>query len=1141
MEENKDQKKSVIREFGLSSLAVNNRTSVIILTIIIVIMGITAYRVIPKESFPEIVIPTVYVGTPYPGNSPVDIENLITRPIEKELKSITGVEDISSTSVQDYSSIVIEFNPEEDINKALQDVKDAVDRAKSELPTDLDSDPNVMDIDLNEIPIMYINISGEYSIDELKNYAEILEEEIEKLSAISKCEIKGALEREIRIDADIHKMEAMQVNFNDIINAVSAENVTISGGTIRDEVYQRSLRITGEFERIDEIRDVVVDDENGNIVYIKDVAEVRDAYEERTSYSRSRLLPVVTVDVVKRGGENLLIAARNIKDIIDEVQKNQFPADLSITITNDQSKFTESMVTNLENSIITGVILVTLTLMFFMGLRNAMFVGIAIPLSMFMAFMILNAIGYSANMMVLFGLILALGMLVDNGIVVVENIYRLMQEGYSPIRAAKEGVGEVALPIITSTATTLAAFLPLAFWSGIMGEFMKYLPITLIIVLSSSLFVALVINPVLTSLYMRLQEKDPKKLRLFFISLGIMAVAGAFYLARIYFIANLLTVTALFIPFNVHVLIPGVKLFQNKFIPFLEKAYSKTIHVALHGRMPYVTFSGTFLLLIISIMLVGVRQPKVSLFPANEPNYIFVYIQKPIGVDIENTNAFTKKLEKEILDILEPYQEAVESVIAQVGEGASDPQSFSMGQATPNNGLIGISFVEYEFRNGVNTSEIMEQIRNAMDKYPGVQISVDKDNMGPPVGKPINIEISGENLDRLIAIAGKVKLMVSESNIKGIEELKSDLQTGKPELLVNIDRERAGRFGLTTNQIASELRTALYGFEASKFKDGEDEYPIQVRLQDEYRYNVDALINKKITFRDNQGKVKQIPITSVADIEYSSTYGSIKRKDLDRVISLYSNVNEGYNANEIVADLKVLLSDLELPQGYDIQFTGEQEEQAESSEFLMRALIIAIFTIFLIIVTQFNSVISPFIIMLSVLFSTIGVFLGLVTFNMDFIIIMTGIGIISLAGVVVNNAIVLIDYINLVRKRKRKALGVKDGELLPYNELLESIKEGGKIRLRPVLLTAITTILGLLPMAVGLNIDFIGLFKNFEPNLYVGGNNADFWGPMAWTVIFGLIFATFLTLVVVPVMYLLSDKMVHKFKNGKKVSETAGS
>lgn len=1131
--ENQNKKKILVREFGLSSLSINNSTSVIILTFIIVIMGLYSYITIPKESFPDVVIPTIYVGTPYPGNSPIDIENLITRPIEKELKSISGIKDIKSTSVQDYSTIIVEFNPEEDIPKALQDVKDAVDKAKSELPSDLDSDPSVMDIDLTEIPIMYVNISGNYSINELKSYAEYLEDEIEKLSEVSKCEIKGALDREIRIDADIHKMEAVEVSFQDISDAVAAENVTLSGGNILANEFRRSLRVDGEFKTVDEIADVIVKDEDYRIVYVRDVATVTDSYKERTSYSRSNRLPVVTLDVVKRSGKNLIITAQKIRDIIELAKIERFPKELDITISNDQSKRTRNMVNNLENSIITGVILVTLVLMFFMGLRNALFVGIAIPMSMFMAFMVLSAIGYTANMMVLFGLILALGMLVDNGIVVVENIYRLMQEGYSPVRAAKEGVGEVALPIITSTATTLAAFLPLAFWTGIMGEFMKYLPITLIIVLSSSLFVALVINPVLTSLLMKVEGGKVNRTKLFIISGAFALVSIPFYATGYFAVANILMLIALGAPFNLYILNPGVNWFQYKFLPVLEIGYSRTIRFALTGWMPYVFLSGTFVLLILSVMWFGISQPKIALFPESDPNYINIFIEKPIGIDIEETNAFTKKIEDEIVVLLKPYEHVVESFIAQVGEGASDPNQMSGQQETPNKAMITISFVEYEFRNGVNTKQVMEEIRQGLTKYPGVQITIDKDAMGPPVGKPINIEISGENFERLIRVADGVLQTINDENIEGIQELKSDLETGKPEILVNIDRDKARRFGLSTYAIATELRTALFGLEVSKFKDGEDEYPIQLRLKDEYRYDIDALIDKKVTFRDNKGNLKQIPISSVASLEYSSTYGSVKRKDLDRVISLYSNVIEGYNANEIVKELKLLLSNYELPAGYTLKFTGEQEEQQESSEFLMKALVIAIFSIFLIIVAHFNSISSPFIIMASVLLSTIGVFIGLIVFNMDFIIIMTGIGIISLAGIVVNNAIVLIDYINLVRLRRRAELGLKENEYLSLKDIIESIRIAGKTRLRPVLLTAITTVLGLIPMAIGMNINYITLFSDFDPQFYVGGDNANFWGPMAWTVIFGLVFATFLTLVIVPVMYLISDKISLRLKGVK--------
>ncbi len=1138
--EHHNQEPKVKREFGLSSLSVNNRTSVIILTFMIAVLGITSYITMPKETFPEVVIPTIYVGTPYPGNSPIDMENLITRPIEKEIKGISGIKDIKSTSIQDYSTIIIEFVPEVEIPKALQDVKDAVDKAKSELPTDLDQDPNVFEVNLSELPIMYINISGDYSIDELKLYAEYLQDEIEAMSEIQEANISGALEREIRIDADPYKMDAMEVTFSDISSAVSAENVTISGGNILANDFRRSLRVDGEFTDAKQIEEVIVKNEEQKIVYVKDVAEVQDTYEERSSYARNSGLPVVTLDVVKRSGENLLEASDKIKEIVAQAQENRFPEGLDITITADQSKQTRMQLDNLENSIISGVILVILVLMFFLNLRNALFVGIAIPMSMFMSFMLLNFLGVTVNLMVLFSLILALGMLVDNGIVVVENIYRLMQEGYSPIRAAKEGVGEVAWPIITSTATTLAAFLPLAFWSGIIGEFMRYLPITLIIVLSSSLFVALVINPVLTSMFMKLQTKRSarKKRNLMIVAVVLAVIAIILYFTGSpYTIANLLMIFALLIPFNVYLLTPAIEWFQDKFLVWLEKVYTKTVTFSLNGKKPYFIFLGTFFLLIFSIFLVATQAPKVDLFPNTEPTYINIFIQKPIGTDISTTNELTKRIEDDLLELLKPYEGILEAVIARVGEGTSDPIEGPSQGATPNKAMITVSFVDYQYRTEYSTAKIMEDIRDLMEKYPGAQITVDKDAVGPPVGKPINIEVSGENYERLISLTENIVNTIENQNIPGIEELKTDLETGKPELLVQIDRDKAQRFGLSTSTIANELRTALFGYEVSKYKDGEDEYPIQLRLADKYRYDVETLINQKITFRDKFGNLRQIPISSVVDIEYSSTYGSVKRKDLDRVISVFSNVLEGYNANEILGQIKPVIDDMDIPEGYEVKFTGEQEEQAASSAFLFQALMIAVMTIFLIIVAQFNSITTPFIIIASVMFSTIGVFLGLVVFKMDFIIIMTGIGIISLAGVVVNNAIVLIDYTNLIRQRKRAELGLSEGEYLPYNELLNSIIDGGRVRLRPVLLTAITTVLGLIPLAIGLNINFFRLFSDFDPEIYYGGTNATFWGPMAWTVIFGLVFATFLTLVVVPVMYLLADKL--KTKSTKKIKKVA--
>ena len=1136
MDQQNQPKGQLTREFGLSSLAVDNRTSIVILTFIIVVIGAFSYYSMPKENFPEVVFPTIYVGTPYPGNSPVDMENLVTRPIEKELKGISGVDNISSTSIQDYSTIIVEFTPDIDLSKALQDVKDAVDQAQSELPTDLDQDPNVFEVNLQDLPIMYINLSGNYSNDELEEYAEYLQDEIEAMSEIQEADISGLLDREIRVDADIYKMDAREVTFSDIQSAIAAENVTISGGNLKTGDFRRTLRVAGEFDRPEQIEDVIIKNEEGKIVYVRDVAEVHDTYEERESYARMNEDPVVTLNVVKRRGENLIAAADKIKEVVADAQSGRFPKDLEVVITNDQSKNTKLQLNNLENSIISGVILVILVLMFFLNLRNALFVGIAIPMSMFMSFMLLNFFGITINLMVLFSLILALGMLVDNGIVVVENIYRLMQEGYGPVKAAKEGVGEVALPIITSTATTLAAFLPLAFWQGLIGEFMRYLPITLIIVLSSSLFVALVINPVLTAMYMKLQTKlsNRKKKRLMIIAAVLGGLAIVFYIAQVFTLANLLMLAAILIPFNVYLLTPAIDWFQEKFLTRLERGYTRVVSFSL--RHPYSIFFGTVLLLFVSIGLVFVKQPDVLFFPNNEPNYINIFVQEPIGTDIETTNSLTERIEQEVLTYLEPYNFMVEAVIAQVGEGATDPNEGPSQGATPNKSRIAISFVDYELRRDSSTVAVMEDIRDIVSKYPGAQITVDKDKAGPPVGKPINIEIKGEEYNRLIEVTNQVSRAINRANIPGIEELKSDLEQDKPELLVDIDRDKARRFGLSTSTIANELRTALFGFEVSKFKDGEDDYPIQLRLMDEYRYDVDALMNYRITFRDKFGNLRQIPIASVADVKYSSTYGSVKRKDLDKVITLSSNVLEGFNATEINNQIKDIVSEQDLPDGYEVSFTGEQEEQQESMQFLLQALFIAIMTIFLIIVAQFNSITTPFIIMASVLLSTIGVFLGLVIFDMDFVVIMTGIGIISLAGVVVNNAIVLIDYTNLIRERRRAELNVGEDEILPYDEILSSIVDGGRVRLRPVLLTAITTVLGLVPLAIGLNINFFTLLSDFDAQIYYGGFNADFWGPMAWTVIFGLIFATFLTLVVVPVMYLIADRVKMRAFERRKVA-----
>lgn len=1152
MKELKNKLPEVFRNFSPSTWAIDNGTSVFILTFMVLLFGVQSYRDIPKEQYPEIDLPTVYINTPYFGNSATDIENLVTRPIEKELQGLEGLKDIKSTSIQDYSVITVEFESGVDISEATDKVKDAVDMAKADLPNDLDQDPLVLEVNLSELPIVTVNVSGDYPNDELREYAEYLQDELEALDQVNDVDMKGALEREVKVDVDLLKMESMQVSFGDIAGAIQSENLTMSGGEIVADDFRRAIRVKGEFTRVSDLENVIVKSEYRQPVFLRDIAKVSFGYKDKTSIARSDGLPVISLDVIKRKGENLLSTADEIKIVVDAAIE-KFPEDVKVSLFNDLSVYTRNEVNNLENSIISGVILVVLVLLFFLGLRNAAFVGLAIPLSMLMGIMWLGITGVTLNIVVLFALILALGLLVDNAIVVVENVYRYMQEGYEPVTAAKRGAGEVAVPIIASTATTLAAFIPLAFWPGLVGSFMKYFPITLIIVLSSSLFVALVINPVFTRTFMKVDEReeDPlirrRKLRNILIMAGLMLfmallglVSGTIWVRNLFGLVGILTLL------NYFVLRPASFSFQNNALPVLEKGYNIFLNFAL--RIPALVFTGTFMLLIFSLYLWSTRGPEMEYFAGGEPIYVNAFVELPLGKDIEATNKLMSELEQKVAEVIEPsYGHIVEAVLSQIGENTSDPNTPPEPGASPNKARLTVQFVKTQDRGGISTFKVMDEIRTAMQGYPGVQISVDKNADGPPTGKPINLEIRGDDLDQLLTLSQEVKSYINDQNIPGIEELQSDVQLGKPELIVNVDREAARRYGVSTFAVADALRTSVFGLEVSQFKQGEDEYPIYIRLAEAYRYDVDYLLNQKITFRDMaSGQIAQVPISAVADIEYTSTYSAVKRKDLERMVTIYSNVVEGYNAINIVDELRDLMEDYDLPDDFSYEFTGEQEQQAKDQEYLSSAFLVAIFSIFIILVTQFNSIISPFIIIVSVLFSTIGVFLGYVFLGGTFSVVFSGVGIISLAGVVVNNAIVLIDYINLLVQRKRESLGYESMMQLRQADVKDAIIQGGATRLRPVLLTAITTVLGLIPLAIGFNFNFFTLISESDPHIFIGGDNTALWGPMAWTVIYGLVFATFLTLIVVPSMYWLAYRMKSFFiriftgKNPEAVEQIVG-
>jgi len=1116
------EKTDRLKEFFATSWAIDNKTSIYVLAVFITALGLLSYFNIPKEQFPEIVIPTIIINTAYPGTSPEDMENLVTRPIEKQCKSLADVKEITSNSVQDFSSIVVEFNPGIEVSEAKQRVRDAVDKSKSTLPNNLPKDPDIKEVDISEVPIMFINLSGDYDLQRLKEYAEDAQDKIETLKEITRVDIVGSLEREIQIDVDMYKMQAASVSFRDIESAVASENVTVSAGTITLFGTKYTIRLAGQFKSPEQIKNIILKSSSGAIVYIQDIAEVRDGFKEQESFARLDGKNVITLNVIKKSGENLLNASREIKEIMEDMKTNYYPPDLSITLTGDQSRFTKSTLEELNNTIVIGFIMVVLVLMFFMGFNNAFFVGLSVPLSMFMAYLIMPGLGFTMNMIVMFGFIFALGIIVDDAIVVIENTHRLHRYETDIVKAAKHAAGEVFLPILSGTLTTLAPFFPLAFWPGVVGKFMYYLPVTLILTLFASLFVAYIINPVFAVSFMKHEydqtdhRTDRKRLLIISVLFGVLALisyfAGGFAIGNVFMLALILNLL-----YRI-VLKKAILKFQNDLWPWIMHMYEKTLLIALKGKNPWYLLIGVVFMFFASIMMIGLVKPQVRFFPDNKPGYIYVFIKLPEGTDQRVTDSVTHLVERKVHSILGEKNPIVESVITNVGLGAGE--SMFDRSVSSNKGKITVNFVESRYRQGISTQTYMDSMRKELKSIPGVTVTVDKNKMGPPTGKPVNIEITGEDLDALIVTATKFKSYLDSINIPGIEQLKSDFENNKPEIIINIDRVRANREGLSLGQIGMEMRTAIYGKEISKYKEEEDEYPIQLRFSEKERTNINQIINSRITYRDmNSGQLRQIPISSVASIQYKDTYGGIKRKNLKRVITLSSEVLSGHTANEIVLAINKAIPAFEKPRGIEISLTGEQEDQADTMAFLAKAMLIAIGLIFFILITQFGSLSKSLIILSEVLFSIIGVLFGIAVFGMSISIMMTGLGIVALGGIVVRNGILIVEFCDELKQRGMKSK--------------EAIIQAGKTRITPVVLTATATILGLVPLAIGMNIDFVSLFTHLNPHIYFGGDNAMFWGPLSWTIIFGLSFATFLTLVFVPAMVLIDTKMKIRWRRKK--------
>ena len=1142
------------KEFGISSWAVDNRVTVYILTLLIVVTGVIAYVTMPREDFPEIIENKIYISSVFPGNSAEDVEKLIVKPLEKEIKNITGVEKITSSSFQDYGMIIVEFADKVGVEEAKTKIKDKVDVIKADTDwPNLDNgskvEPSVFELNISEeVPILNINLKGNYTTQQLKKYGELLQDDIEEIPEVKKVDILGVDDKEVEIAVDIFKMTAAQVSFDEIQNAVKYENMTLSGGNLISQGSRNNIRIVGEIKDPKELENVVVKSYGGT-VYLKDIAVVSFKEKEKTTYAREMGKEVVMLNVKKRSNQNMISAIEQVKEKLEKAKESYLPSNLVMELSNDQSSRVEHQVDELSNHIIFGIVLVMIVLMFTMGLRNSLFVGAAIPLSMLMAFTILSAFGLTLNTMVLMGL----GMLVDDGIVVVDNVFANMKKGMDKVSASKIGIGEIAWPVISSTATTLMAFLPFALWPGTMGKFMKYFPITLTVTLTASLFVAMVVNAAMTGGSMDTEDRNVsnKSAKLYTIIFSVVGIVFVLlgHLTDSTFakaIGHLAIISLVLMWLYKIKLYQWTQDFQHGFFPKMENKYKNFLAKILTGKRAWLALATIIGMLFFSFILLGIFPRKVLFFPDNIPNQVITYIEYPQGTDIAKTNKATLFVEKQVIAILSKYVDPktnknflAESIVSQVGVGAGNP-NVDAGSAseTPYKGKVTVNFSEYKFRKGVNTTEVLDEIRAKVKGIAGATVTVEKDANGPPAGYPISIQLTGTDYQEMLVEADKMIAFINSKNIPGIERLSVDVNKESPELEVKVDRVSAGSLGVSTGQLGFNLRRSVYGQEISTYKEGDDDYNITMRMQDDQRKNENVLFNQSITFRNqNNGQMMQVPISAVSQTNKTTTYNQIKRKNQKRIMTVYSNVLTGSNGDEITKQIESELKTYSLPKTVSYSFSGVQEEQGKNQSFLLYALFLALAGITIIIVLQFNSVSKTMVILFTVLLSFSGVFYGYVIANMDFVILMTMMGIISLAGIVVKNGIVLMDFFVLLLDKKVADNKLKSHDDLSLEEIKEIIIESGKNRLRPVLLTALTAILGLIPLAIGLNFDFFALITEFNPHLYMGGDNVIFWGPLAWTIIFGLTYATVLTLVMVPVMFYLVKRVKYWLRDKKSNSD----
>ena len=1097
------------KEFPLTSYSVEHPTMVMVTLAIIVLMGLYSYFTTPQESFPEIEIPSVAVNTIYPGVSPADIESLITRPLEEDLSTISDIKTMTSSSTEGYSSVMIEFQTTVNMDDALAKVREKVDLAKADLPAEAE-EPQIFEFNFSEVPVVQVNLAGDYGLVRLKEIGEDLKDALEQIPSVLRVDVRGGLEREVSVEVDLGKLQYYNVAIGDVIEAIGNENVNIPGGSIDVGNSKYLVRVDGEFEDPALIEDVVVTLSDGKPVYVRDIAKVDFGFADRESYARLEGSPVVTLDVIKRSGENIIEASQAVRATVAEMQ-DEFPPSTKVEFASDMSEDISMMVSSLQNNIVTGLILIVGVLLFFLGLANSVFVAIAIPISLLLTFILIKAVGMSMNMVVLFSLILALGNLVDVSIVVVENIYRYLEEGWDRVLAAKKATGEMAMPVIASTLTNMVGFVPLIFWPGIVGEFMGYLPKTLIICLSAAAFTALVIVPTLCAMYMQLEDAPrrgvPPVAR--WTMIGVAAFALLMVALRNPLTAALLVGTAVGLWLLYRTLLRRMAhSFMTVWEPRILHVYETWLRWALAHRG--IMMGGTAAAFVAIVALFVKFNAGVEFFPENiPPRQVWVNVELPVGTHVEATDSVVRGLEAELASV--PGRVDVESTVATVGSGGSAGEGMMSGGGPggPGAGRIALSFIDFQERDHDAFQTLAWMQQHIGTDVAGAVVTTEQLEEGPSTGAPVSVEIVGPDPDELKRLSDRVLVVLRAAPVyPKLVALESDLDEARPELSVIVDREKAALYDLSTADVGRAIRGGIQGIEAAKYRTGEDEYDVVVRLAPEYR---DAIENLGDLTVMSEGT--QIPLSSIASWTVGEGYGTIRRKDQQRMATISSDVAEGLNNAVVLAEVQQTLAPFiedELPAGYFVNYAGQNQEQAEAESFLFGAFMTAVMLIGLVLVSQFNSVIKPLIILSGVVLSIMGVLIGLMVFQMPFGVIMVGVGIISLAGVVVNNGIVLIDYTDILRERD--GIGRR-----------ESLINAGVTRWRPVMLTALTTAIGLVPMAIGLNLDFITLFTALDPQIFFGGDQAAWWGTMSVTVLVGVLAATGLTLLLVPVMVSLAD------------------